>query len=96
MAKGQKAASTVKWTKVRSGVPKESVLGPYLFIIFIDNIDEYVFCEISKFVDDTKIARQVNTLNDVRSLHITLDKLFVWANEQEMKFNINKSGVMNI
>ena len=52
------------WTEIRSGVPQGSVLGPLLFSIFIDDIDGKVLCEMSKFVDDTKIASQVNTLND--------------------------------
>ena len=42
------------WTEVRSGVPQGCVLGPLLFTIFIDNIDEEVLCEIFKFADDTK------------------------------------------
>ena len=46
------------WTEVRSGVPQRSVLRPLLFTIFIDDINEEVVCEISKFGDDTKIVSQ--------------------------------------
>ena len=46
------------WTEVRSDVPQGSVLGP-LFTIFIEDIDEEVLCEISKFAEDTKIASRM-------------------------------------
>ena len=84
------------WTEVRSDVPQGSVLGPLLFTILIDDMEEEVLCEISKFAEDTKIASLVNTFNDIRSMQRTLDKLVVWANRLEMDFNVNKCGVMHI
>ena len=84
------------WTEVRNGVLQGSVLGPFLFTIFIDDIDEEVICEIFKFAHDTKIANRVYTRNDIRLMQRTLDKLVAWANRWEMNFNVNKCGVMHI
>ena len=54
------------WTEVRSSILQGSVLGPLLVTIFIGDIYDEILCEISKFTDDTKVADQVNTLNDIR------------------------------
>ena len=55
-----------------------------------------VLREIFKFADDTKIASRVNTLNDIRSMQRTLDKLVAWANRYGMDFNVNKNGILHI
>ena len=46
------------WKSVLSGVPEESVLGPILVLVYIDDLEEGVTGNILKFADDTKQFRQ--------------------------------------
>jgi len=54
------------WTAVTSGVPQGSVLGPVLFLIYINDIDSNLLCAISKFADDTKLLNTVNSRSGAR------------------------------
>ena len=84
------------WTKVRSGVPQGSVLGPILFIIFINDLPEHIEAWSSIFADDTKVLETVTNEDDCKRLQKDLDDLVEWAETWKLKFNPEKCKLMHI
>ena len=84
------------WVNVISGIPQGSVLGPTLFVIFINDLPDVVTSTIQIFADDTKIYRTVNDIGDTTYLQEDLHKLQLWSTKWQLNFNAKKCKVMHL
>ena len=83
------------YSRFISGVPEGSILGPLLFIIFINDLDDGVVNKILKFADDTKIVSKVASEYQIKILQSDLHKMFNWSQDWQMLFNTDKSKDMH-
>ena len=76
------------WAPILSGVPQGSVLGPLLFLIFINDLEAGIISQIKFFADDTSLYSVVkDPIVSARELNHDLDLINQWANQWKMSFN---------
>lgn len=85
-----------KWHKVTSGIPQGSVLGPILFVIFINDLPDSVLSEVFMFADDTKLYRTIQDQSDITQLQDDIDNAFNWSAEWLLRFHPDKCKVLPI
>lgn len=81
---------------VKSGVPQGSILGPILFIIYVNDLDENLRSIVSKFADDTKLIAEVSTDQQIEILKQDLLKIDNWMKKWQMVCNGEKCKVMHV
>ena len=83
-------------TDVTSGVPQGTVLGPLLFLVYINDLPGRVKSSIRLFADDSYLYRVINTINDALQLQQDLDELVKWEQQWSMEFHPHKCKVLRI
>ena len=83
---------------VTSGIPQGSVLGPILFVIYINDLPETVdpSSHIFLFADDTKVFREINCIQDRQILQKDIDNMLAWLKKWLLKFHPEKCVMMSL
>ena len=81
---------------VTSGIPQGSVLGPILFLIYINNLPEGIGSNVRLFADDMIVNRQVKNKQDAHALQEDLDKLVIWEQKWLMEYHPDKCQLIRV
>ena len=82
------------WVPVTSGVPQGTVLGPLLFLTYINDIPSGITSKLRLFADDCLIYRSISNITDSTELQKDLDRLHQWSVSWQMQFNVDKCHLM--
>ncbi len=84
-----------EWNRVTSGAPQGSVLGPILFVLYVNDIPEGVRSLIKLFADDTKVLGKVRNEEDMDMVQRDLDYIEECSGIWQLGFNLEKCKCMH-
>ena len=85
-----------EWSRIYSGIPQSSVLGPLLFSIYVNDILFVTESQTLMFADDTKIFRQIQSQMDFHQFQQDINNLFAWSVKWQLKFNVSKCFIFHL
>jgi hypothetical protein len=82
---------------VRSGVPQGSVLGPFLFILYMSSLDSHLkLCSLKYYADDCKIFMRVKNEQEAITFQNEIDSIIEWADQVQLKLAFNKCFILHL
>ena len=88
--------ATSNQVHVTSGVPQGTVLGPLLFLIYINDIENNIDSQLRLFADDCLLYRVIKSARDCVNLENDISQLCDWESTWQMTFNSSKCFVMHM
>ena len=79
-----------EWTDVISGIPKGSVLGPTLFVMFVNDLPEVTTCHAQLYADDAKVYSSIQSQISCQQLQCDLDNISAWSSKWQLPLNSQK------
>ena len=86
---------TSDWQDVTSGVPQGSVLGPLLFVLYINDLPDNIANQIMMYADDSKILGPIKSESDKAALQADIDQAVAWSHKWCIHFNLEKCKIMH-
>jgi len=80
--------------QVLSGVPQGTVLGPLMFLLYINDITQGINSPLRLFADDCLLYRIISSIEDTVRLQEDLNRLSEWTDTWQFRFNITKCSVI--